>query len=91
MSEPDHIWAWVWNLPYTKQNGAHEWRPVKPGFVLKFKPWVVVDRPGWKFWVSRRTEFQQKPVEYVRADLFHDIAAERDRLRGALDAKGGGE
>lgn len=78
---PERIWAWVYNLPYSKHNGYRCWTP----FEATFKPWVIHDWPGWKFLKSRTTEYYQNQTEYTRTDLcITEVECQR-RIDAAID------
>ena len=82
---PERIWAWVYNLPYNKHNGYRCWTPFEP----TFKPWVIHDWPGWKFWKSRTTEYYQNQTEYTRTDLCITEAECQRRVDAAVQAERG--
>ena len=81
---PERIWAWVYNLPHNKHHKTRCW----VDFVPTFKPWVIVDWPGWRFWVKRRTEYTQVATEFIRADVAANMVATalREAARVALNA-----
>jgi hypothetical protein len=73
-SFPERIWAWTYNLPANRKHGERSWVDFPP----VFKPWVIVDWPGWKFWVSQKQEYHQEAIEYVRIDVYQELMQKYD-------------
>jgi len=82
MSEaPARIWAWKWNAPGARQNNKKCWRDYPP----QFETYTHYGSPTWKHWRGEPTNYEQNPVEYVRADRIEELEARLDKAVEALD------